>query len=214
MSVTEIIFTREGIDGLAPVGSRLSDIMSRFGIRLDGNCLSTANDHVCLVTVTRGESALSPLSKLEEEHFSKHKRNPGERLACQVMVAKAGEITIMTAEKEKKSKERPDEDKMFAAFSELPLDEKLSKLVKMEAATLSETISFVLDSPFKVFEKIGDLMADIGMKKDAESKSGNVSGKDVPTPPKAEDTESEVKKPNRTTRTKAATKQKKERDQQ
>jgi len=130
------------------------------------------------------------------------------------MVAKAGEITIMTAEKEKKSKERPDEDKMFAAFSELPLDEKLSKLVKMEAAALSETISFVLDSPFKVFEKIGDLMADIGMKKDAESKSGNVSGKDVSTPPKAEDTESEVKKPNRTTRTKAATKQKKERDQQ
>ena len=197
MSEIEIKFSREGIEGISPVGSTLLSVMRRFGIRQTGECDVELGEHHCLVTVTSGEAVLSPPGSVEEEHFSKHKRRAGERLACQAVVAKPGEITIMTAEKEKTKKAPAAEDKIVDEFAELPLEEKLAKLVKMEAVALSETISFVLDSPFKVFEKIGDMMAEVGMKKDTAPKSGAAEGEKPAESSETANGETKAKKPRR-----------------
>lgn len=197
MSEIEIKFSREGIEGISPVGSTLLSVMRRFGIRQTSECDVELGEHHCLVTVTSGEAVLSPPGSVEEEHFSKHKRRAGERLACQAIAAKPGEITIMTAEKEKTKKAPAAEDKIVDEFAELPLEEKLAKLVKMEAVALSETISFVLDSPFKVFEKIGDMMAEVGMKKDTAPKSGAAEGEKPAESSETANGETKAKKPRR-----------------
>ena len=197
MSEIEIKFSREGIEGISPVGSTLLSVMRRFGIRQTGECDVELGEHHCLVTVTSGEAVLSPPGSVEEEHFSKHKRRAGERLACQAIAAKPGEITIMTEEKEKTKKAPAAEDKIVDEFAELPLEEKLAKLVKMEAVALSETISFVLDSPFKVFEKIGDMMAEVGMKKDTAPKSGAAEGEKPAESSETANGETKAKKPRR-----------------
>jgi hypothetical protein len=40
----------------------------------------------------------------------------------------------------------------------------------MEAVTLSETFAYVVNSPMKFVEKVGDIMADFGMKLEQEAK--------------------------------------------
>ncbi|MBX7053552.1 MAG: 2Fe-2S iron-sulfur cluster binding domain-containing protein [Pyrinomonadaceae bacterium] len=200
MNEAEFKFSREGIEGIAPVGASLASVMRRFGIRLPSDCDVDLDEHYCSVTVSDGGSLLSPISTAEKEHFNRHKRRAGERLACQAIVAKPGGITIMTAEKEKKVKEPVVEDKIFNEFAELPLEEKIAKLAKMEAVALSETISFVLDSPFKVFEKFGDMLADIGMKKDTAQKAGPSVGDKPVEPSEPDKDQTKAKKPRRAAR--------------
>jgi hypothetical protein len=69
--------------------------------------------------------------------------------------------------KEKQEEAKPDEDKSEnyrKEFAELPLEQKITELLKLEAIALGDTFSFIVNSPYKVFEKIGDVMADFGMK--------------------------------------------------
>jgi len=49
-------------------------------------------------------------------------------------------------------------------FAELPLEKKIAELMKLEAIALGDTFSFIVNSPYKIFEKIGDVMADVGVK--------------------------------------------------
>jgi hypothetical protein len=55
-------------------------------------------------------------------------------------------------------------------FADLPLEQKISNLVQLEAIALGETISFVLNSPFKIAEKVMDVMAEFGFKMDSASR--------------------------------------------
>ena len=55
-------------------------------------------------------------------------------------------------------------------FTELPLEKKIAELMQLEAIALGETFAFVINSPFKVFEKIGDVMAEFGFKKEEDEK--------------------------------------------
>jgi hypothetical protein len=69
----------------------------------------------------------------------------------------------------------------------LPLEQKISELMKLEAIALGDTFSFILNSPFKVFEKIGDVMADFGMK--LENKARDAQRPEEHKEEKAENTE-------------------------
>jgi hypothetical protein len=69
---------------------------------------------------------------------------------------------------EEKSEERTEEYKK--EFTEMPLEKKIAKLMELEAIALGETFAFVINSPFKVFEKIGDVMAEFGFKKEEDQK--------------------------------------------
>lgn len=166
----EIKFVREGVEGVVPVGTYLIDAMKRLGVAPVEPCERTKGIHHCAVVVSTGIDMLSVPRATETEHFSTNGRRSNERLACETKVERPGEITIMTQETKTAAPKEPVKDRFQAEFEALPLEEKISKLFKMEAVTLGETISYVIDSPMEVFRKVGDVMADFGRKVEEEAK--------------------------------------------
>ena len=164
MNEVEVKFEREGIEGIVAVGTYLIDAMKRLGVAKFEACDRTKGNHNCLVVVSSGIDLLSELTATETEHFASNGRRTNERLACETKVERPGEITIMTQETKTATPKEPAKDKFQAEFEALPLEEKISKLFEMEAVTLGETISYVIDSPVEVFRKVGDVMADFGRK--------------------------------------------------
>jgi len=170
MAEVDIKFEREGLEGVVAEGTYLIDAMKRVGVRLEGVCEPQNDLHFCPVTVTKGAGLLSPETAAEAEYFAKQGRSDNERLACQAKLERAGEITIMTKEKKEEEKAEDHGAEYRKEFTELPLEKKIANLVQLEAIALGETISFVVNSPFKIFEKAMDVMAEFGFKLEKEAK--------------------------------------------
>lgn len=171
---TEITFNPSGQSGLVAVGTYLIDAAKRLGVKIEPE--ETAEGEVeierYVVKVTEGANLLSPPTKFESEYLSEELRKQGSRLADQTKIEKEGAVTVMVKEKkepeaaaeEKKAKESRKE------FEELPLEKKVSQLLELEMITLSETFSFIFNSPYKVLDKVMDVMAEFGLKMDKNSK--------------------------------------------
>jgi Ferredoxin len=166
----EIKFEREGQEGIVAAGTYLIDAMKRLGIRLEGVCEPQNDIHFCAVTVTGGGGILSPETAAEAEYFAKNGRSDNERLACQAKLERGGEVTIMTKEKKEEEKAEDHDAEYRKEFADLPLEKKIASLVQLEAIALGETISFVINSPFKIVEKAMDVMAEFGFKLEKEAK--------------------------------------------
>ena len=173
MSDVVIRFENEDLEGIVPVGTYLSDAMKRFGIRPDEACDQAADEHICSVVIDRGIELLTGMTTIENEYFAIHGRKTNERLACQSKLERAGEVIVMTSKKKGAASEpeaEADKSQQYKKeFEELPLEKKIADLVHLEAITLGETFSFVLNSPFKVFDKVLDVMAEFGFKKEEEA---------------------------------------------
>ncbi|MBX3283459.1 MAG: hypothetical protein KF756_13415 [Acidobacteria bacterium] len=95
------------------------------------------------------------------------------------------------SEKEKTAKETSKrKDDFQAEFEALPLDEKFSRLFKMEAVTIGETINYVVNNSGKVIDKAVEAINDLGRKAQAECSEKNASDEN----PKAERSKKEDKK--------------------
>jgi len=179
-------FEREDREGLVAVGSYLIDAAKRFGIDLTDSAGSDESLQSDSVIVIKGSEHLSSLTQVETEHFSKHGRRENERLASQARIESAGEIVIMT--NEKKTAEEPVTDdqseKYKKEFTELPLEKKIATLVQLEAIALGETFSFIFNSPYLVFDKVIDVMAEFGLKKEAAAKNAGRPGEHKANEPK------------------------------
>ena len=171
MKDAEIKFEREGLGGLVAVGSYLADTVKRFGVRFEKECDHALGQHHCEILISSGSDNLSPMTEAETEHFAAAGRSTNERLAHEAQIIKAGEIVIMTHEKKEETKrsETP-KDPLKAEFDALPLEKKIAALMRMEAVTLSETFAYVINSPMKVVEKVGDVMAEFGMRLEQEAR--------------------------------------------
>lgn len=208
MSEVEIRFEREGLNGIVAVGSYLIDTIRRFGIRLENACEPPEGIHACAVIVTKGAENLSPLTRTETEHFALYGRRSNERLACESKIVKPGEVTIMTEQKREKAMNKTVKDPIQAEFEALPLEKKIANLLKMEVVTLGETFAYVVNSPFKVVEKVGDVIAEFGMKLENEAKKaarpGSASTEGTAKGPAPKPTNSSTKRPpgNRATKDK------------
>lgn len=167
-------FERENRDGVVAVGSYLIDAARRFGIVFEAECNQVDGIHHCSAVIANGAASLSPLTIAETEHFSSHGRRENERLTCQTKIERPGEIIIMTNEKDAQEKENAPADdsneQYKKKFSDLPLEKKLSTLVQLEAIALGETFSFIVNSPYAVFDKVMDVMAEFGFKKEDQKK--------------------------------------------
>ena len=174
MAEVEIKFERENREGVVPVGTYLIAAAKRFGVRFEEACSIEEGVHYCAVTVPSGAQLLSPETKAESEHFAEQGRRTNERLACQVKIESPGEVVVMTKEKAKEPKaetngEDPNEQ-YRKQFAELPLEKKIANLVELETMALGETVSFIINSPFKVADKVLDVMAEFGFKKEEQQK--------------------------------------------
>jgi hypothetical protein len=63
-------------------------------------------------------------------------------------------------------------------FAALPLDSKFAALFEMEVAAISEGISYVVNSPMDVVNKVGDVITEFGAKVEQEFKkaTSNTAG--------------------------------------
>ena len=171
MSDVDIRFEREEREGIVAVGTYLIDAMKRFGIRPEA-CIPP-DEHFCAVVVTKGAELFSPQTETETKYFEVNEQAAGERLACQTLIERAGEITVMTKEKQEEKAEAEAESAadFKKEFAEMPLEKKIANLVQLEAIALGDTFSFIANSPYLIFEKIGDIMAEFGKKLEKESKA-------------------------------------------
>jgi ferredoxin len=161
MADAQIRFEKEDQEGIIPVGSYVGDALRRFGIKGFDRCTA---EHDCVVTIMGGRDLLSGPTALEIEQLGEEERKSGERLACHARIEKPGEIVVMTKERKEEPESPEDKGEQYRKeFSDLPLDRKITELMKLEAIALGETFSFIANSPYKVFEKIGDVMADFGL---------------------------------------------------
>lgn len=170
MEEVDIKFERENISGLAAAGSYLYDAAKRFGV--DVECERTGESDACAMQILQGRELLSEITKAEIEQLSETRRKNGERLACQAKIEKSGEVTVMTKEKVKEEKEPTEakREEYRKEFEELPLEKKIASLVELEAIALGETLSYVINSPYKAVEKVMDVLAEFGLKFEKEAK--------------------------------------------
>ncbi len=169
MSEIEIKFERENRDGVAVAQSYLIDAARRLGVEITCERLGLTDD--CAVTIKEGGELLSNPTKAEKEVLGDERLKKGERLACQTKLEKPGEIVILTAEKKKEEKtEAEDAEEYRKKFADLPLEKKIADLVRLEAIAFSETFNFILNSPSNIISKVMDVMAEFGLKMDAEAK--------------------------------------------
>jgi ferredoxin len=170
MNDVEIRFDREKLEGIVPVGTYLADAAKRLGVRFGSDCDQESGEHFCSVTVISGSDLLSPLTATENTYFSAHGNTGKQRLADQAKIIKAGEIVVMTTEKktEKATESEVDDknEKYKKDFADMPLEKKIASLVQLEAIALGETFSFILNSPYMIFDKAMDVMAEFGLRKE------------------------------------------------
>jgi hypothetical protein len=170
MQEAEIKFEREDLEGLVAVGTYLAGAARQMGIDLGGEEFGEAEFSV--VKISRGNELLSAPTKTEIENLSAERRAGGERFAEQTKIERAGEITIMTTKKKEETK--PEYEAKREAyrkeFEELPLEKKVASLVELESIALSETLSFVINSPYKIVGAIMDVLAEFGLKMEADAK--------------------------------------------
>lgn len=172
MAEIEVNFEREKISGVVAVGTYLFDAARRMGIEVEAECERRGECDSCAMRVKTGEEFLSDVTKAEIEHLTSKRRKNGERLACQVKFERTGEVSIMTHKKkeEKKPAEEVKYDAYRKEFEELPLEKKVANLLHLEAVTLSETVSFVLNSPSMIVSKFMDVLAEFGLKMEDDAK--------------------------------------------
>jgi hypothetical protein len=83
-------------------------------------------------------------------------------------------------------------------FKQLPLEEKLGSLFRMEAAAIEETLTYVADASVKVFNKAAEALDEFGNKVSAEFRKERceTAGKDAaPEEPKAKGGKKKAGKP-------------------
>lgn len=197
MTEAQLTFKREEREGVVPVGTYLSDAAARLGIRFEEKCSPIEKIHHCKISIIEGEKLLSPPTSVEAEQLSSNGR-PVERYGCQARIAEPGELVIMTTEGATKepADEAPTAKEYAKEFAELPLEKKISELVQLEAITLGETFSFIINSPFLVFDKAMDVLAAFGLKKEEREKTAarpkeHVEKKAEAKPPEAPDDKKE-----------------------
>ena len=170
MQQAEIKFEREDLEGLVAIGTYLAEAARRMGVDLEGEEFDEAE--FAVVKISRGSELLSAPTKTEIENLSAERRAGGERFAEQAKIERAGEITIMTTKKQKE--EKPEYEAKREAyrkeFEELPLEKKVASLVELESIALSETLSFVINSPYKIVGALMDVLAEFGLKMEADAK--------------------------------------------
>jgi len=171
MNEVEIKFEREDRNGIVAVGTYLLDAARRLGIELESEEFGETDFFV--VKATSGSELLSAPTKTEIELLSAERRGQGERFANHAKIERFGEINIMTTEKKQEEKEADEEKKeeYRKEFEELPLEKKIASLLELEAIALSETFSFVINSPYKIFDIAMGVLAEFGLKMEDEAKN-------------------------------------------
>ena len=158
MSV-EIRFEPTGLSGLVAEGAYISDAARRMGVLFPVGCNLKGECTTCLVTIVTGLDLISQPSDAERRLLGEEELSRHYRLACQTVLERPGELVVHVHPKaEQNENEVNDPATMRKKFGELPLNQKISTLVQLEALTMNEAFNALVDKPLvaggKLFDKI------------------------------------------------------------
>lgn len=159
MSVN-IKFEPAGITGVVAEGTYLWDAAKRIGVRLPAECGGRGECDTCAVVVEQGATLLSSLTNAERVRLSPERLAAGERLACQTKILYGGDLQVRpvpVTEREETTAETVSDFR--SDFKSLPLKKKLATLMELEAHTMFETLSTMVEVPISVGEKFMNMVA-------------------------------------------------------
>ncbi|HEV7905274.1 MAG TPA: 2Fe-2S iron-sulfur cluster-binding protein [Pyrinomonadaceae bacterium] len=162
MSVN-VEFVPDGRHGVIAEGTYLWDAAKRLGLRLPAECEGRGECDTCAVIVREGATLLSGLTGAERARLSPERLAAGERLACQAKVERAGDLVLepVPVTERQETAEEVKQD-LRAEFREMPLQQKLTTLVELEAIAASQTFKAIADVPISYFEKGLDYVVNFG----------------------------------------------------
>lgn len=162
MSVN-VEFVPDGRHGVVAEGTYLWDAAKRLGLRLPAECEGRGECDTCAVIVREGATLLSSLTSAERARLSPERLAAGERLACQTKIEHAGDLVLepVPVTERQETAEEVKQD-LRAEFREMPLQQKLTTLVELEAIAASQTFKAIADVPISYFEKGLDYVVNFG----------------------------------------------------
>jgi ferredoxin len=134
MSV-EITFEPDHLTGLIAEGSSLLNAAHRMGITLVDECGGRGECDSCAVTIVRGAELLSPATEAELKHLSLDRRAAGERLACQAIVERTGELVLRIAPEVEQAEENT--ERFRREFAKQNLTRKMAVIMEFEKAIVT-----------------------------------------------------------------------------
>ena len=73
------------------------------------------------------------------------------------------------------TKQAPKKDKFQEEFESLPLEEKVKRLLRLEAVTLTEAFNYGINESMKAADRLGDVLSDFGKKVETEFKKATAN---------------------------------------
>lgn len=165
-------FGTDGEPSIVAEGSYLWDAARRVGVRLPAECGGTGQCDTCAVVVNEGMELLSPLTESERDKLSSERLAMNERLACQVKIERAGDLTVTpvpVAERTETSAETVDDFRRN--FRSLPLEKKIRALAEFEVITAYQTLNTIAGVPSYIGGKIVEVLAGRGRKLDERERA-------------------------------------------
>ena len=148
MSVS-ITFEPSGISGLVAEGTYLVDAARRMGVSLGSGCARGKTPcPSCLVVISNGSEILSARSEMEHRLLESEDLDQSFRLACQVKIENPGELVVRVSDQVLGEKTRPtNAADLPKRFADLPLEQKISTLLQLEAIAMTEAMDVVIHKP-------------------------------------------------------------------
>ncbi|HEX8096989.1 MAG TPA: 2Fe-2S iron-sulfur cluster-binding protein, partial [Pyrinomonadaceae bacterium] len=138
----------EGRSGLVAEGTYLWAAVKRIGVRLPAECDGRGQCDTCAVVVEDGATLLSGLTDAERKILSPERLAAGERLACQAKVEHGGDVVLRAVPRTERAETTEEAARdLREEFRRMPLKQKLSTLVGIEADMAYETLVRAVDLP-------------------------------------------------------------------
>jgi len=155
MSV-QITFEPDGGNGLVAEGAYIWEAAKRLGVILPAECKGRGDCDSCAVVIVRGRELLSEPTSAEERLLRRDRlEHPSriERLACQAVLEKQGDIIVRLPVRAEDQKKREPAN----TFRDLPFKEKVGALIELEAITITAALNSVRGGYHALIDKFLNL---------------------------------------------------------
>jgi ferredoxin len=153
-----ITFEPAGISGLVAEGTYLVDAAKRMGVPLGSGCAGSGECPNCLVLVSRGVELFSLPTLAEKNVLGVAGLAQSQRLACQVIIERAGEIVVKVPSSKDKAGDHSGSD-LRKEFGQLSLEKKIAMLLQFEAVTMSEAFDKAIEKPLALGARALEVIA-------------------------------------------------------
>jgi ferredoxin len=129
-----VTFQEDGGNGLVACGASLWDAAKRLGVGLSADCKGAGECDGCVLQIVRGPDSLSPATAAELKILGAERLLAGERLACQTVLVKNGEVGLKII---------PPTITDQRANKTLPFKQQVGTFIESEAKAMSEAVNMI-----------------------------------------------------------------------